>query len=117
VRPVNVYVVVPAATAWESVPFMTTSYPVSEVPPSSVGAVHETWIEVVVALVKLGVPGAPGIVYGVAVEVDESTLPDALYAATLNVYPTLPVSPVTVVGEVLVPEAFHSVYAVAVVSL
>jgi hypothetical protein len=70
-----------------------------------------------VALVNVGVPGAAGIVYGVAAEVDESTLPDALYAATLKVYPTLPVSPVTVVGDVLEPDAFHSVYAVAVVSL
>jgi hypothetical protein len=66
-------------------------------------------IEEAVAEVNVGVPGALGIVYGVAVDTEESVVPEALKATTLKEYNCLPVKPVTVVGVVSFAAGLHSV--------
>ena len=64
-----------------------------------------------VAETNVGVPGAPGIVNGVAAVVAESVEPDALYATTFNWYADFPVRPVSVVGVVSSASGVHSVNA------
>ena len=96
-----------------------TVYPVIALPPVLVGAVQLTFAEAF-PLVGVSIAGTPGVVAGVALaeEPEKRLVPMLLMAATVNVYTSPLVRPVTVqLVEVLdVEEGHASVVGVEVVT-
>jgi hypothetical protein len=104
------YDVVSASTDATRAPLRYTLYPVMAEPPSD-GAVHETAIDEMAMLPRLGASISDGTVRARAESVDESVAPEALYAETYTSYVVPFVRPVIVVGDVEVEPDVQSVYA------